>query len=309
MKVAAIVINWNGLADTRRCVRSLLDASGSPRVVVVDNGSTDGSGDMLRAEQPAARHIRLEKNLGFCGGANAGAEAAIAEGADALLFLNNDAWVDPNFLAPLTAELERDPKIGATGSLVLFGDDPTKIWCLGGRIRFRENVSELLGFGAPRDSAPKEPLDCDYLPGCAILVRTPLFRAVGGFDPEYFAYMEDVDFGLRLRGAGARMRAVPASVVYHLPSSSTGGGYSRARKYANAVNSVRFLRRHGTPLRWVAFWVFDVIGLSFAWVRELLRRGGDPGAVCAKGRGILDGLRGAHVSAETFARFRAEGAP
>src|SRR6185436_1539020 len=110
---------------------------------------------------------------------------------------------------------------------------------------------------------------------------------------DYFAYMEDVDLGLRLRRRGARLAAVPASVVHHSPSSSTGGGYTRARKYANAVNSVRFLRKHGTPRSWCAFWMFDVAGLFVAWAREGLRRGGDPGAVFAKGRGILDGLRGA----------------
>jgi GT2 family glycosyltransferase len=203
----------------------------------------------------------------------------------------------------LTAELERDVNVAAAGSLVLLGDSP-RVWCLGGRLRFRENVTELVGYGRPAEGLPREPFDCDYLPGCALLVKTSSFRQVNGFDEDYFAYMEDVDLGLRLREAGFRLRAVPASVAHHRPSSSSGGGYSRARKYANAVNSVRFLRRHGGAASWLAFFCFDVLGLPVAWAREALRTGGDPGAVGAKARGLWDGLHGVKIDAGAFTRFQ-----
>lgn len=301
------MINWNGLEDSRRCLRSLASARGPLDVVVVDNGSTDGSGEVLAREFPSLHFVPLTENGGFCAGANAGARAADRLGAEAYFFVNNDAWVDPGFLAPLVKTLDGDPRTAAAGSLVLFeGGD--RIWCIGGRIRFRENVSELIRFGSPVSAAPREPFDCDYLPGCAVLVRAEAFRQVGGFDETYFAYMEDVDFGARLREAGHRLRAVPASIAYHRPSSSSGGGYSRARKYANAVNSVRFLRRHGGALRWLAFWLFDVAGLPAAFVREALRKGGDPGGVVDKARGLRDGLRGARVDARAFERRRGKGA-
>jgi GT2 family glycosyltransferase len=302
VKVAAVMLNWNGLEDSRRCLRSLEASGAGLDVVVVDNGSTDGSGAALRAEFPRARHVSLTVNGGFCAGSNAGAREAERLGAEAIFFVNNDAWVEPGFLAPLAAELEGDVKVAAAGSLVLL-DDTRRVWCLGGRLRFRENVTELMGFGRPAEDVPREPFDCDYLPGCALLVKTSCFRQVQGFDEDYFAYMEDVDLGLRLREAGWRLRAVPASVVHHRPSSSSGGGYSRARKYANAVNSVRFLRRHGGAAGWLAFACFDVLGLPLAWAREALRHGGDPGAVAAKAHGLLDGLRGVKVDAGSFARY------
>jgi GT2 family glycosyltransferase len=307
VKVAAVVVNWNGGEATRRCLSSLRDSLEPMDLVVVDNASTDGSVDRLAEEFPQAWILLQAKNLGFCDAVNAGARYAERRGADAIFLVNNDAWVDRRFLAPLLAELA-DPTVAAAGPMVLFGDDPARVWCLGGRLRFRENVSALIGFGKPAPSMPQEAFDCDYLPGCALLVRLPLFRQLGGLDSAYFAYMEDVDFGVRLREAGHRLRAVPDSRVYHRPSTSTGGGYSRARKYANALNSVRFLRRHGSRARWAAFVLFDVAGLPLAWAREALRRGGDPAAVAAKARGLLDGLRGGRVTAETFARFPARAA-
>lgn len=301
MKVAAVVVNWNGGDETVRCLESLRASREPVDVVVVDNGSTDGSLERIRATFPEARVVEMRENRGFCDGNNAGAEEALRHGADAVLVLNNDAWVDPAFLAPLVEELRADPKVGAAGPKILLAQDPSRLWSLGGRVRFGANVSALLGAGTRDARAPAAPFDCDYLPGCALLVRGELYRKLKGFDPEYFAYMEDVDFGMRMREAGFRLRAVPASRVFHRPSSSSGGGYSRARKYANAVNSVRFLRRHGSPARWAAFVLFDVAGLALAWVREALRRGGDPGAVAAKARGVRDGLRGARVTAQTFA--------
>lgn len=304
MRVFAVVLSWNDLESTRRCLRSLRDSRTAVAVVVVDNGSTDGSPAAIAREFPEVELLALPENRGFCGGCNAGAARALERGAEALFFLNNDAWVDPHFLTPLVRELERDATVGAVGSLVLFADDRARVWCLGGRLRFRENVSELGSFGRPASELGSAPIDCDYLPGCALLVRAELFRGLRGFDESYFAYMEDVDFGVRARAAGARLRAVPESKVFHAPSSATGGGYSRGRKYANALNSVRFLRRHGGALRWVAFVVFDVLALPFVWAAAALR-GGDPGAVAAKARGLWDGLRGRQLDGAALARWRA----
>lgn len=301
MKVAAIVINWNGLADTRRCIESLLASGEKLQIVLVDNGSVDGSREALAKEYPKMERVDLPRNCGFCGGANAGARHALDQlSADALFFMNNDARANPGFLTPLLDELARDPSVGAAGSLVLFDDGSDRVWCLGGKLRFRENITELNGFGRAISAVPAKPFDCDYLPGCAMLVRADLYKKTGGFDEIFFAYMEDVDFGLRARAAGARLRAVPSSIVYHRPSSSTGGGYSRARKFANGLNSVHFLRRHGNIKLWAGFIIFDILALPVAWLREMLRRGGDPGAVAAKWRGIRAGFAGRRLDSDAL---------
>lgn len=306
MTTAVVIVHWNGLADTLRCLASFAAVGGSLDLVVVDNGSTDGSTALLAERAPKfERHrlhiVYLTENTGFAGGANAGAAHAITlAGVDTLFFLNNDAHVAPDFLAPLLEAL-RMPRCGAAGSLVLFDDRRDTVWCCGGTLHFRENVTALAGFGRSRAALHTEPYVTDYIPGCALLVSVDKYQKLGGFDRDYFAYMEDVDFGMRLRSLGLVSIAVPASVVFHRPSSSSGGGYSRARKYANAVNSIRFLRRHGRASNWVAFCLFDVLGLPVAWIRECMRRGGDPAAVVAKARGIADGFRGRRVTAGSFA--------
>jgi hypothetical protein len=269
-------------------------------VVLVDNGSADGSLQILAREFPKIARVELKENRGFCGGANAGANYAIRElGATALFFLNNDAWVDPGFLRPLEEALERDPKTGCTGSRVMWGDGSGRVWCAGGALRLRENVSALIGWNRSPESLPRREYECDYIPGCAMLVRADLFTKLGGFDESYFAYMEDVDFGVRVTREGYKNRVVPDSVVFHRPSSSSGGGYSRARKYANGLNSVKFLRAHGRFLSWCAFWIFDICLLPVAWLREWIR-GGDPGAVRAKWRGIRAGFAGARVTSDAL---------
>lgn len=305
MKVAAIIINWNSAEDTRKCVESLLMCGEKLQILIVDNGSTDGSREMLAKEFPKIARLDLPRNTGFCGGANAGAARAVSElGVSALFFLNNDAWVERGFLAPLVSELERNANVGSAGPKVYFGGSSARIWSAGGKIRFRENVSELIGYNKTDAQIPGAPFDCNYIPGCALLIRSDLFEALGGFDESYFAYMEDVDLGVRLAQKGYKNRVVPASVVYHKPSSSSGGGYSRARKYANALNSVRFLRANGKMQHWIAFWIFDIILLPFAWLRERFKSGGDARAVAAKWKGIRDGFAGIRLSADRMDLWR-----
>jgi GT2 family glycosyltransferase len=129
----------------------------------------------------------------------------------------------------------------------------------------------------------------------------PGLRAGGPADEAYFCYLEDADWGVRMRQAGFRLLAVPRARAWHALSASTGGGYSAGRKYMTGVNSVRFLRQHGTPAGWAALFVFDLL----LWPLALLRAaatGGTAGAV-AKLRGVLAGLRGARVDAAVAARF------
>ena len=123
----------------------------------------------------------------------------------------------------------------------------------------------------------------------------------GLLDEAYFCYLEDADWGVRIRQAGLRALAVPRARAFHALSTSTGGGYTAGRKYMTAVNSVRFLRQHGSLKGWMALFVFDVLLWPLAWLNAAMR-GGAAGAV-AKLKGVFDGLRGAQVDAAVAARF------
>ena len=295
MRVLAVVLNWNGGDLNLDCVASLLDQGlAEEDVVFVDNASTDGSLEAVVARHPGLRVLRNDENLGFGHGTNRGIEAALAEGAEAVLLVNNDVVLPKGTLAPLAAALAADPDLGLVGPRVLDRADPSTVWCAGGRVTWRQNLSVLIGHGRPDGPAYRTTAPVDYLAGCAMLVRRAVFERVGLFDGEYFAYHEDLDLCLSARAAGFGVVRLGEVAALHAPHHSTGGGYSPGRKYMMGVNTVWFLRRHGTPARWLSFAVFDVLTLLPLLLVGLVD-GRLPG-VLAKARGTWDGLRGRRVT-------------
>jgi GT2 family glycosyltransferase len=295
MRTAAVVVNWNGGEDNLDCIESLARQDELGRIVFVDNASSDGSCEAVAERFPAIELIRNERNLGYGGGNNAGIAQALRWGAEAVLIVNNDVVLPPGTLARLLAELERDPRVGIVGPRVLYRPDPSRVWAAGGRLTWRQNLTTLLGHGERDGARWRATTDVDYVIGCAMLVRRAVFDRIGLFDPDYFAYTEDVDFGLRAARAGWTSRIVGEVAALHAPSTSTGGGYNPRRKYMMGVNSIWFLRQHGGLWAWTRFLVFDVLSLPLLFVWEVTRGNGP--SVLAKARGILDGLRGKRVTA------------
>ena len=293
----AVVVNWNGGEENQACLRSLLEAGlGEGQILFVDNGSSDGSREAVGAAFPGLRYIDNGANLGFGEGANQGARAALEAGASHVIFVNNDVTVPMGTLERLLEELSREARLGVVAPRVLYAGEEQRVWCAGGRLDWRQNLSTLLGHGEPDGPHWRESRDVDYVAGCAMLVRVSVLEEVGLLEADYFAYMEDVEFCLRVRRAGHGVRTVGEVHVWHAPSSATGGGYNPRRKYMQGVNSVHFLRRWGSARAWLRFLVFDVLSLLPLLLLAPLR--GRTRAVLAKGLGILDGLRGRRVEAE-----------
>jgi GT2 family glycosyltransferase len=303
-KTAVVIVHWNGGDRTLRCLAALRKSSiRLDPVIVVDNGSTDGSVARIRSEYPDVKVIAAGDNRGYAGGNNLGIVDALRSGAQAVLLLNNDVEIAPDCVAALEAEL-RDPRVGAAGPLVVLPASPprpARIWAAGGELTHRENVSRLRGHGQVLNGRYAAAEDVDYLPGCAILVKREVLESVGALDESYFCYMEDVEYGRRIAGAGYSNRLVPAARAIHDASASTGGGYTPARKYMNAVNSVRFLRRHASWRGWIGFAIFDVLLWPLCLATALAR--GRPSAAFAKLRGLFDGLRGVTITKEHVARY------
>jgi GT2 family glycosyltransferase len=297
--IFAVVANWNGGAENLDCLRSLL-AQGLPEtsIVFVDNGSSDGSLALVRAQHPGLQVIENASNLGFGEAANQGAARALELGARAVFFVNNDVVAPSGTLARLAAELEARPAAGIVGPRVLYKAEPGRVWCAGGELTWRENLSTLRGHLQPDGPRWRETRAVDYVPGCALLARREVLERVGMFDAQYFAYMEDVDLCLRARRAGFEVWLVGDAAVQHAASQATGGGYNPRRKYMMGVNSIWFLRRHARAGEWLRFVVFDVLSLPLLWIAGIFRGRGK--AVAAKALGILDGLRGKRVTAEAI---------
>ena len=273
MRVFAVVVNWNGGEDNLACVRSLLDQGLAPaQVVFVDNASRDGSTEAVEAAFPGLTVLRNARNLGYGHGNNRGIEAA----------------------------LEARPEVGIVGPRVLYRDEPSMVWAAGGWLTFRHNLTTLRGHREPDGPEWQTSLDVDFVPGAAMLVRRAVFERAGLLDGEYFAYHEDADFCLAASEAGFGVACIGAVSALHRTHAATGGGYNPRRKYMLGVTAVWFLRRHGTPVRWLRFVLFDVLSLLPLLLLEACR--GRARAVLAKARGMYDGLRGRRVTAETVER-------
>lgn len=297
MRVAAVVVNWNGGAANVACLAVLRDAP-LARIVFVDNASTDGSRELVRESFPEVEILENPANLGFGEASNRGARRALEHGCDAVLFVNNDVLLRPAEIALLVAELERDAALGFVGPRVLDARDPTRIWAAGGRLSWRQNLTTLIGQGESDSERFRVTRDVDYVVGCALLARREAFEAASGFDPRYFAYSEDVDLALRAKRLGWKSRVVGGASALHLPSSSTGGGYNPRRKYMMGVNSIWFLREHAAARHWISFLLFDVASWPFVALVELFRGRGR--AALAKGLGIVHGFLGRRVDARAL---------
>jgi GT2 family glycosyltransferase len=206
------VLNWNGRKHLSTCLDSLQELDYPAErleLVVCDNGSEDGSVELVRGSYPRFTLIELDRNYGFAEGNN---RAAAAAKGDWVGFLNNDMVVDPSWLKDLVAPLEDNPGIACLASRIV-NWKASKIDFIGGGINFQGHGLQLdyARPSSPRDVARRILFAC----GGAMLVRRELFLEVGGFDPSYFAFFEDVDLGWRLNLLGHDVWYNPAATVRH----------------------------------------------------------------------------------------------
>jgi len=242
--VLAVVVNWNRGEDTQECLRSL-EQQTYPRVgiIVVDNGSEDGSPESIQRNFPGVELIRLSRNTGFAGGFNRGIERALSRGGDCVLILNNDTVADRLMVEKLVGNLR--PGAGIAFPKIYFYDDPLRLWSVGARRQFLTLEMTDKAIGQLDRGQWDEVQERDYVTGCALLVQREVFEKVGLFDERYFAYYEDMDFSFRVREAGWRMLLVPEARLWHKVALTSGGQDSPAERYLMAKGSVLFFGRHG----------------------------------------------------------------
>jgi GT2 family glycosyltransferase len=240
------VLSWNGREDTLECLRSLRGVE-HPNLdlVCVDNGSVDGSQDAVREHYPEVRLIEAGANLGYAGGNNLGIRAALGDGADWVMLVNNDATVAPDVIDGFARAAARDPRAGILAGKVFFADRPSTIWFAGQR------VSELLGYsGRPRGYGRTDGPRYARIEltgravGALMAVSRAAIDAVGMLDEDLFAYVEDVDWALRVRAAGMHVLFAPDAHAWHRVSASTGGeAASTHTLYYGVRNTVTVLER------------------------------------------------------------------
>ncbi len=213
--VAIIILNWNGREDTLACLESLARLEyPSFHIIVVDNGSTDGSPETIRRAFPQTEVLETGANLGYAGGNNRGLKAALARPFPYILLLNNDTLVAPDFLTHLVRAADRTA--GIVGPTIYYADRPEVIWTAGGAIDWRRGDTRMIGLDAvDRGQFGTVPREVDFVSGCAMLVRRDVPERIGLLDERFFLYYEEVEWCVRARRAGFRILHVPQAKVWH----------------------------------------------------------------------------------------------
>ena len=246
---AVVIVNWNGRHYLDRCLGSVLAQVPAPdRVVVVDNGSTDGSIDHLRSRWPGVVVLDAGANLGFSGGNNLGIRDALAAGAEYVLLLNNDAELTVGAFGELLHSLRSaGPEIWAASPKILYRSRPELIWSAGGGFDWWRGLSLDRGWNEVDRGQYDRPELMEFANACCLLVRARVFREVGLLDDGYFMYFEDSEFSARAGRGGARVAYRPAARVLHEVQGTTGtsvGGSSPMALYYWTRNRGRFISRN-----------------------------------------------------------------
>jgi GT2 family glycosyltransferase len=222
--VSVVVVNWNRKSLLRESLRSLACQTGVDfEVILIDNGSRDGSADMAESEFGnigilSLRVVRNTENRGFCAGNNQG--IALSRGV-LIALLNNDAEASPGWLRALVNAFEGRPEIGMAASKVLVHEDPTRIDKVGHLI-YPDGQNRGRGAGE-QDCGQYDRVEEVLWPdGCAAMYRRAMLDEIGGFDEDFFAYADDAELGLRARIAGWRCLYIPEAVVRHHRGASLG---------------------------------------------------------------------------------------
>lgn len=288
-RVAAIVLNYNGKEVTLKSLESLL-AMSYPAfdIVVVDNGSTDGSYETVAETFPQVSQVRVPDNRGISYGMNFGLRWVLERPYDYALILNNDIGVDPAMLTEMVEVAERDPSIGCVGPKAYYFWDRQRIWSVGGNLRFRESVTCERGDGVLDQGQFDRDEEVDYVNGCAMLVRRQALEKTGLWDPTYYLGVEDADWCVRMKQQGFRCYYAHKAKLWHMIAQSTGV-YKPGRTFHTGRSTAIFVRRYASFGQRLRFFFFISLAFPAAWIRELFK--GNQAAAVAKLRGIIEGMR------------------
>lgn len=266
--LSVIIPNWNGVRYLAECFDALLpQLPPHAEVLLVDNGSHDGSLELVRERYPTVRVIALPSNLGFAGGVNVGLRAARS---DLMLLLNNDAFVDPGCIEHLLAAAEQHPDVGAFGLVLTFAHRPELVASAGIRVR-RDALALDLWPGRHVRDLPPEPQPVFGPSGGGVLYRRALLEDIGLLEPSFFSYLEDVDLAWRAQLRGWRSLVITASSARHV-YSATGGEGSPFKQRLLGSNRLRtIVRCVPTALLWrylPQIVAYDALAIGYAVLRR-----------------------------------------
>jgi len=288
LKVFAIILNCNHASETIECIESLSRQTFSNlQILVVDNGSEDGSPQIIAAKFPAVTQINLPENLGFSRGINAGISHALTSGADCLFIINNDTILDLSCIETLVSSIKENT--GILAPIIFYQSQPDKVWSIGGKLSpltldmHTHDTTQRTQVDLP------ESLDQDFVTGCGMLIPRKTFDEVGYFDEKYFLYYEDIDFCQRVRSTGLKIVVIKRAKMWHKVALSSGGLDSPNERYWSARSGIRYFRKHARGWQYVFIIPWRLGSAIRTTVRLINSNKLD--TLAAYWRGIKDGLK------------------
>ncbi|MBQ8775181.1 MAG: glycosyltransferase family 2 protein [Alistipes sp.] len=250
MKTAVVILNWNGRKLLEQYLPSVVERTPNAEVIVADNGSTDDSLVWLRMHYPEVKTITLDKNYGFAGGYN---RALRDVDADYVVLLNSDVEVTVGWLEPLVEVLDKSADVAVVAPKLRSVTEPQRFEYAGAAGGFIDYLGYPFCRGRILSTVEEDCGQYDdcrdifWASGAAMCCRREVFLAVGGFDEDFFAHMEEIDLQWRMQLAGWRIAVEPRSVVYHL-----GGGTLPAspnKIFLNHRNNLAMLMKCSSPMQ------------------------------------------------------------
>ena len=260
-----LILNWNRPNDTITCLKALSQSDyPNLRVVVLDNGSKDDSVARIKQTFPEIPLVENGANLGYAEGNNVGIRLALQNGAEYVVLLNDDAFVQKETFSHLVAAAA-ERTVAAVGAKIRIFEQPERLWAAGECFPREERPLDDGRFDTPRE--------IKYAVGCCMLMTRQALQRVGLLDADLFALHEELDWCLRARQAGYRILYAPQALLYHKLSASLSNGRSPAYHYLYTRNYLRFWERSGIiPANWRR-----LRGVFLVWRHEMgrVRRDGD----------------------------------
>jgi hypothetical protein len=247
MTIGIVVLNFNGKADTIECVKSLLQLKHDGVTlmpIIVDNASSDDSVKEFKQQFPQVTVLVNGENLGFSEGNNVGIRYLLKKGAEYILILNNDTYLDQNCVRELLHQAQALPKCGILGPKIYFAprheyhNDRYKkdelgrvIWYAGGLVDWATTIASHRGVDAVDVGQFDEVVKTVFVSGCAMFVSIKVFETVGLFDPKLYLYYEDLDLCMRAQKKGFEIYYVPSARLWHKNAQSSEGVGSTLQEY------------------------------------------------------------------------------
>lgn len=286
---AIITLNWNQPDDTLAFLESARrQTMQANHVIVVDNGSSDQSVEIIRSKFPDVELLVHSTNLGFAKGINSGIRRALEQGAAYIFIANNDTLLATDMLQRLIEQARQAPA-GIIAPVIYYAGQPDVIWSAGARHNPLNLEIVDTWRGKTGSSLGSVPYPVEFITACGMLVSATCFEKTGLFDERFFMYYEDSDFSLRVRRAGCQILIDPQAHMWHKVAASSGGSDSASERYWMARSSLIYFRKHARFGQWLFIAPYR-LGSAIKTSLRLLSSG-KTAALRAYWRGLKDGLK------------------